>query len=331
MLTAAIVGLGWWGRQIAGALKDSEQVKVTTAADVAPDAVSETAGKLGLALTGFEGVLADKAIEAVILTTPHSLHEAQVLAALDAGKQVFCEKPFSLTKASAERMVAAAKAKGRILGIGHERRFEPAMEEVAKRVGAGDIGTLMHFEANFSYDVGRARVSGSWRTDPKEAPAAIWTGTGVHLSDLMISMAGPVAAVQAFSARRVLEQANGDIVTAHLRFAGGATGMVSCIAVTPFFNRFAVFGSGGWLEVRDYLHPAVGYDAELAWSHEGGKIERQKFATPLDTVRANVDAWAAAVQGGKPYRFTTEQIVANTAVVEAVGRSAATGELLKIG
>ncbi|MBM3558443.1 MAG: Gfo/Idh/MocA family oxidoreductase [Alphaproteobacteria bacterium] len=330
MLTAAVVGLGWWGRQIAGALKGSKQIKVTTAADVAPDAVRETAGKLGLALTSFEGVLADRAIEAVILTTPHSLHEAQVLAALAAGKQVFCEKPFSLTKASAERMAAAARAKGRILGIGHERRFEPAMEDVARRVAAGEVGTLMHFEANFSYNVGRASVSGSWRHDPKEAPAAIWTGTGVHLSDLMISMAGPVAMVQAFSARRVLAQANGDIVTAHLRFAGGATGMVSCIAVTPFFNRLAVFGSGGWLEVRDYLHPAVGYEAELAWSHEGGKIERHRFSTPVDPVRANLDAWAAAVQGGAPYRFTIDQVIANTAVVEAVGRSASTGEIVRI-
>ncbi|WP_289460261.1 Gfo/Idh/MocA family protein, partial [Klebsiella pneumoniae] len=69
-------------------------------------------------------VLADPSIDAVILTTPNSLHTAQVAAAARAGKHVFCEKPLALTQAEAAASVAICAKHGVQLGLGHERRFE---------------------------------------------------------------------------------------------------------------------------------------------------------------------------------------------------------------
>ena len=79
----------------------------------------------------YREMLADPGVEAVILTSPNHLHEEQAVAAAEAGKHVFCEKPLSLTGASAARIAAAAEAAGVTLGIGHERRFEPAMARLA--------------------------------------------------------------------------------------------------------------------------------------------------------------------------------------------------------
>ena len=70
----------------------------------------------------------------MILATPNTQHEEQVRLAAEAGKQVFCEKPLALTRAAAERIVDHATRAGIVLGVGHERRFEPTMEEVQRLV-----------------------------------------------------------------------------------------------------------------------------------------------------------------------------------------------------
>ncbi len=91
MIRAAIVGLGGWGRYIVRSLAGSEKIKLVRAADVNPEAVADFARDHGLDLCdGLAPLLADGAIDAVILATPHSLHEAQILAVASAGKHVFC-------------------------------------------------------------------------------------------------------------------------------------------------------------------------------------------------------------------------------------------------
>ena len=129
MINAAVVGLGWWGKQIVNVVMGrSDRISIVRGVEVNPDAVADFAGEKGLALySDYQQALDDPAIEAVILTTPHSTHEDLVLRAAAAGKQVFCEKPLALTADSAKRMVKACADAGLVLGVGHERRFEPAM------------------------------------------------------------------------------------------------------------------------------------------------------------------------------------------------------------
>ncbi len=112
-LRTAILGVGWWGRHITQTLRESDRVRVVSAFDPATDASREFAQKHGLSLApSFEAVLADDAIDAVIVATPHALHEPQALAALAAGKAVFCEKPLAMTAAAARRIIAASRQKG---------------------------------------------------------------------------------------------------------------------------------------------------------------------------------------------------------------------------
>ena len=76
-------------------------------------------------LTEFSDAIADRSVDAVILTTPNPVHVEQVVAAAAAGKHVFCEKPLALTAAGARKAVEACQAADRVLGIGHERRSNP--------------------------------------------------------------------------------------------------------------------------------------------------------------------------------------------------------------
>lgn len=126
MIRAAVVGLGWWGRTLIRGAEDSGRIEIVAGATGRRTLAEEVAREQGFALKDtYEDVLADPAVQAVILATPHLEHEAQVIAAARAGKHIFCEKPFTLSKESADRAVAAVRQAGVILGLGHNRRFHP--------------------------------------------------------------------------------------------------------------------------------------------------------------------------------------------------------------
>jgi predicted dehydrogenase len=320
-----MIGLGWWGRHMVNAVKGSDKLEIVRLAARHPDRHRDFAAETGIQLLDdYQQVLEDSEVDAVILCTPHSQHEDQVHAAIEHGKQIFCEKPLSLTKASAERMVAAAREAGLIMGIGHERRFESTMEEITRLVTSGEIGTHMHAEANFSHDIFASVPVDNWRASQKESPAAGMTGMGVHLTDLLISMLGPVEAVAAQTARRVLELPTGDVVTVQLRFESGATGFVGAISSTPYYGRFTVFGDQMWVEARDDSHPQHGGKTHLITCGKDGVQHTQTFDAK-DPVRANLEEWADAVANGAEYRFKDDQRIGNVAILEAIAKSVENG------
>ncbi len=137
MISAAIVGLGWWGKTIARTLAGGGKLRLVRAVDVDPRA-GDWAREQGLSFsTELSEALADPAVEAVILCTPHSRHREQILAAAKAGKHVFCEKPLALTRRDAVDCVDACAAAGRVLAIVHERRFEPPILELRRLAASG--------------------------------------------------------------------------------------------------------------------------------------------------------------------------------------------------
>src|SRR5665647_606245 len=145
MIRIGIIGLGWWGKQIVACLAESPRFKVVAGCDVdgAMAAPFTAAQKIDL-VDDYKTLLKRPDIEAVAVVTPHLLHEEMAIAAFAAGKQVFCEKPLALTAASAERILAACAKAGGVLGIGHERRYEPAMEEMRRLFESGALGRILH-------------------------------------------------------------------------------------------------------------------------------------------------------------------------------------------
>ncbi len=106
MINCAIAGLGRWGRALVEAAKASPRLKITRAVEADLERARSFCEERSIALTGdFEAILADPAVDAILLATPHSLHRVQVIAAAAARKQVFCEKPLALRRADAKRDV----------------------------------------------------------------------------------------------------------------------------------------------------------------------------------------------------------------------------------
>lgn len=326
MVNAAIVGMGWWGKQVANSLiGKSTKIQVTHAVDINPKLVADFCSARGIALSNnYESLLSETEISAVILCTPHSRHEDQVLRAAAAGKHVFCEKPLGLTRASAELSVNACQRAGVLLGIGHERRFETTMEEIKRLIDNGELGTIMHVESNFSHDRFANLPLDNWRAKVSEAPAAAMTGMGIHLTDSYIDMLGSIESVYAVTAQRATNLPSGDIVSVQLRFTNGATGYLCAISATPYYGRFTVLGSEGWVEVVDEAHPDEGRGSHLTKCNKDGDRVTVDYE-PFDAVRANFEAFADAIDGRAVYRFTSEQLIHNIATLEAILKSADLG------
>ena len=321
MIRAAIAGLGWWGKHMVRRMQDSDALRIVMAIETNP-AHETFAAEHGLRFTtDFASALRDPEIDAIILCTPHSMHTEQVLAAAASGKHVFCEKPLALKRNDAERSVRACREAGVILGIGHERRFEPAVEEVRRLIRAGALGTIMHAEAHFSHDKLAKVPEGDWRRSPKDAPAAGMTAMGIHLTDLFIDFFGPVGEVFAATTSRVAFEQTGDVVSVHLRFGSGATGYINAILVTPLYIGFTIFGSGAWVEVRNHTHPDTPGPTTLTVQYGDGRTDTESYEW-TDTVKKNLESFAAAIAGKGTYIFTDEQKVANIATLEAICRSA---------
>ena len=268
----------------------------------------------------FEAILDDDSIDAVVLATPHSLHELQALAVIGSGKQLFCEKPLALNVRGARRILELCEQKGLVVGIGHERRFEPAMEQTLAILRSGRLGQLLHMEANVSHD-GLARLDpGNWRHDPFEAPAGVWTGLGVHLSDLFVSFAGRPVSVRARTAKKTRMPGAEDYVSCDLTFASGATGSITCLSATPYYGRLTVFGEKGWVEVRENGNVDLGMPSEIVIC-DARRVRTTQSVRAASTVRANLEAWASAIAGGAgaaKSRFTPTEILDNIRILEGV-------------
>lgn len=326
MINAAIVGLGWWGRTIARDLSQSSLIRPVLGIDPL-ESGQTVATQLGMRTSSrFEDALEDPDVEAVILCSPHRFHADQIVAAAKAGKHVFCEKPLCTTGAEVERAVTAVKDAGVHLGIGHERRFEPSVMDVRKRFAAGEFGTALQIEANFSQDKFLALPPDNWRLSPTESPVGPLSATGIHLVDLSIAFFGRPKEVWARLSTRGSSFANGDTLAITLAFENGATALLSAILATPFVGRLAVYGSQGWVEIRDRTHPEnpTGWDVTVV---RRGEEPVTQFAPPHPAVRDNLESFARAVSGESPYPVTLDELVATVRTFEAITRSATSGRI----
>ena len=313
MIDAAIVGLGRWGRTLVEAVQGkSDKLCFTRAVSRNPDRLRDFAGQHQLQLVGdLSQVLADPAIGAVVLATPHSLHCEQVIAAAQAGKAVFCEKPLTLTETDAARAIEACRKAGVVLGVGTDKRFFPAVRELLRLVKDGELGRILHLEAHFSNEV--AGTASEWRYSLEESPAGGMTGTGIHMLDALVALAGPVRRVQALLLTHKPPPDPYDSLSALLEFASGISGTLAMVRSTPAYFRLHAFG-------RNASAEALGR-TDLVLRRSDAETQQLSFP-PVDSVRVNLEAFADAVAGVSPYPIPTSEMLATVAAFEAIAEAA---------
>ena len=326
MLQAAILGLGWWGRTIVRTMRDSDALRVVAALDPAPFAQG-ACEELGIRyIPDFATALADPSIDTIILCTPHTQHAAQIQQAAAAGKHVFCEKPLCLNLADAQASVAACNRHGVMIGVGHERRFEPAIADLRALIAEGKLGTLLQMEANFSQDKFLSLPRDNWRLNPIEAPAGPMTATGIHLLDLAVSFMGPAERALVHVKQLGSDLTNGDTLAAMIRFKSGANALLTAILATPFDGRLAFYGSKGWAEIRDKTHPEQPEGWTVTTVLRGEERVVRDYP-PTSSVKANLESFASQALGRGTYLMPQSQMLQTIAALEAVFKSAACAEV----
>jgi len=323
MLEAAIIGLGRWGQNYVNSVQGvSTRLRFTRAVVRNPDKSREFADKHRLRLSSdYAELLADPAIRMIVLATPNSQHPAQVIGAAQAGKAVLCEKPLALTRADAERAVSACEKAGVLLGVGQDKRYWPSMRELKRVVDSGVLGELLHIEGHFSNENASRKLQFGWRESTAESPGGSITATGIHVLDAYINLLGPLRRVSAQHIVKRPPPESLDTLAITFEFANRVSGVLCGVRATPLYWRVHVFGNQGSAE-------AIG-PTELVVRKSGADAVRKTFE-PVNALRANLEAFADAIEGRAEYPISTAQMVDVIAGLEAIVAAVETGKAVVI-
>lgn len=271
--------------------------------------------------------LSDPAIGLVVIATPNALHAPQAMAALDAGKAVVIDKPFALDLAEARRVAQRAEARGLLLSVFHNRRWDADFLALKAELASGRLGPVHTFESHF--DRFRPEVRDRWRE--RDAPGGgIWHDLGPHLIDQALILFGRPLGVTCDLA--VLREGGQAVDWAHavLRYADRRVILHADMTTPAPDIRFAVHGArASWLKSgldvqEDQLKaglpvggPGWGLDPSPAVRVEGASGARERVAGPPGDYRAFYDAVAAALTEGAPNPVPPAEALAVMEVLEA--------------
>jgi predicted dehydrogenase len=258
--------------------------------------------------------------DALAIFTPHLAHYRVAMDALQAGCHVFIEKPLSTNVQEAADIVSLARRRDRKVGVGHQHRLRPSLVEARRRLADGVIGRLRLVTATLAQPwlATHGGAENSWRFDPRVPGGGILADAGDHLLDALLWTTGQTAveaaAVQSRGAAGV------DLVTAVVvRLADGTPGTLAVTGVTPG-NRFEIsyYGEQGRLKVVDN-----------SLVEERGTAAPQVVSLPdaAETIDGN---FVAALVADGPLCCPAEQALDTVRLLEAVSRSAATGQAVRL-
>lgn len=319
MLHIVVVGTGWWGMELGKAAKALPgKIELLGCTSLAKDECARFVNALGgRVLDSYDAALADPSVDAVLLATPHSLHAAQIIAAANAGKHVFCEKPFTLSVASGAEAIAACERNKVVLAVGHNRRYMPGVRQIKQWVDAGELGTILHVEANYSSNLEGRYPPGHWRRDPQEIPCAGLTPMGLHMIDTLTWMLGPIRRVVAIAKHRALSMPLDDTCAALFELDSGATGTFGTHLACGLTANLRIYGSKANVDARDnfcdvWREPT---DSAQPRTHHRYTVD--------DSLLRELEALADACAGKAPFPVKPAEALRNIAVLEAMRTSAA--------
>jgi predicted dehydrogenase len=222
-LRVACIGMGWWSDVLADAIKRSSRIEIAACYTRSSEKREAFAAKYKCRpAASYDEVLADPTIEAVINTTPNDVHLETTRAAAAAGKHVFLDKPIANTVSDGRAIAEVCRKAGVVLALGYQRRRESHFRWVKQQIEAGTFGTLVNAEANISRDrLGKIDLS-SWRYQAAGMPGGVMLQIGIHYTDVLEFLMGPVVAVRGQFAQLVLPGDNPDVASFILEHENGA-------------------------------------------------------------------------------------------------------------
>ncbi len=276
-----------------------------------------------LAFDSVADLCASPEVDAVLVTTPNSLHLVDVLDAVDAGKPVLCEKPLGMNADECRQMVKAARHRGVLFGVAQVFRFNESVRELREWVAAGRIGRPVFAWSEFSFfaDASHPR---KWLYDASVAGAGPIFDVGVHCIDtLRFILQDEVARVSASAAR---DEASGGVESAAsltLEFSRGTLGTALVSFRAEYRTPLELVGETGVLRADAALN--VEHPVELQLRRDEA-ITETKTASNVLAYALQVDAFADAVEGKAPFPIPGEEGWQNQEILDAALRSIKSGK-----
>ncbi|HEX2198751.1 MAG TPA: Gfo/Idh/MocA family oxidoreductase [Burkholderiales bacterium] len=321
-MKVACLGMGWWSDVLADAIQRSGKLTIAACFSRSKDKREKFAARYGCKAAGsYDEILADKSIEAVINTTPNATHLETTRAAAAAGKHVFLDKPIANTIADARAITQACREAKVVLALGYQRRRESHFRYIKQRIQ--EFGKLVNAEANISRDrLGQIDLN-SWRYTAEGMPGGVMLQIGIHYTDVLEYLLGPVKAVSGRFVRLVLPGDNPDVASLILEHENGALSTLN-----------ASYASAS----EYYLMNLYGKEASAYYDlHQGLRILKRgsKASTPVpthknDPIVEELEEFARAVRGETEPEMDGERSTASLAVILAGIRSAKEGRSVQV-
>ncbi len=321
----ALVGLGGHGGTIQKATAEAGNLAVRAVCDLDADQRAGAADRFGCDGTeSYDAVLERDDVEAVILVTPNHLHRGQAVAALEAGLDVFVEKPIANVVEDGLAMMGTAERSSRILMVGHNMRRSRAARKARALLEEGRLGEVVSVDIHFSSDTGLRLQNDSWRLRPGYCPLMPVMQLGIHAIDLVHYFLAPIASVSA-RARSVASPPNvQDSVVATFETESGELGTMVSNYCTQIAFEYRLSGTEGSL---------WGTPHRLAWrrredtdSHGEGPAEEHDFrAHGLESYALQMKEFGHAVRSRERPETDARVGLRALSVVEAMRASVESG------
>jgi predicted dehydrogenase len=325
----ASIGLGRWARVLARGVQRSDTIELVSCFTRSEDkrrAFQEEYGVPRSAGT-LEDLLADDEVEGVLVTTPNDTHREVITRCLEAGKPVYTDKPIATTLTDAVAIAAAVDATGQVFAVGHSARRLSGSRVMKSWIDSGQLGGVSMAEANFSNERGLELTPDTWRWYNDKAPGGPFTQLGVHHTDNLQYLLGPVRAITAHT-RKVFTKAEvPDTVMAILEFESGALGYLGTGWASPGIYTINLQGTKANLRYDlDFTHWDESHEADRyssLVSQEYGQVERSPVELPpTDMFREQLEEFGQAIRGTATVEVGVREAVTALAIVHAGIRSA---------
>jgi UDP-N-acetyl-2-amino-2-deoxyglucuronate dehydrogenase len=319
-LRVGLIGIGWIGQhhgQNVIANPHAELAAVYNPSEEKAKIFLQRSGCRAAVCRSLEELLKRDDVEAVVIASPNAAHAEQAIAAAQAGKHIYLEKPMAITLEQCRRIAAAVRKAGVKLDMGYHRRLNPIVQYARGLIAEGKLGELVFVESDYFHHVPGDWDIWAWAGKKDIAGTPIHGGTG-HNIDLLRYFCGEVAEVSCFrdvKMPRRIQMETEDIAVLNLRFESGVLGRVGLFLgpILPFRFTLRLFGTRGtvdnnrvWLDsiprFHDFGHEQDCITLPRSWvpdNLQGGVAEPWKQAIDLfiDDVRLDRQPFNDAASG----------------------------------
>jgi predicted dehydrogenase len=333
-LRVAVIGCGLIGKRRAREVTAHPQTTLAWAIDLDPVVAAEVAAMAGAKSgTDWTEAIADSSVDVVVVATPNGLLSQIAASSLRAGKHVLLEKPMGRNLREALEIRDAAAAAGKVVKVGFNHRFHPAISEAHRRFSAGEIGALINIRARYGHG-GRPGYEKEWRGNAELAGGGELTDQGVHILDLAYWFAGQATEIfcRTQSAVWPIEPLE-DNGFAILTYPGVIVSFHTSWTQWRNVFSFEVFGTLGSLSVEG-LGKSYGEEklTQAVRKPEGGppELEEIVYADDDRSWKREWQDFVGAILDNKPYFGTPDDGVAVMRMLDACYRSAASAAAARV-